>query len=60
MTSSDRLVPTADAAKAIGVDRRTLSRWVVDGVVEPDLVTPGGHYRWNIERLKRALERPRR
>ncbi|GAA5158056.1 MULTISPECIES: helix-turn-helix domain-containing protein [Amycolatopsis] len=55
------LVPTKDAAKAVGVDRRTLQRWVSEGSVKPTLTTAGGHHRWNIEDLKRQLdERNRR
>ncbi|MCG3756675.1 MerR family transcriptional regulator [Amycolatopsis sp. Poz14] len=50
-----RLVPTADAAKAIGVDRRTLQRWWKAGEVSPEVVTPGGHARWDVEDLKRQL-----
>lgn len=52
-----KLVPTADAAKAIGVDRRTLQRWVNEGLVEPDLTTPGGHHRWDVDRLREQLSR---
>ncbi|TVT17957.1 helix-turn-helix domain-containing protein [Amycolatopsis acidiphila] len=48
-------VPTADAAKAIGVDRRTLQRWVSQGRIEPTLTTAGGHHRWDIDDLKRQL-----
>jgi hypothetical protein len=49
------LVPTGVAAKAIGVDRATLVRWWQAGTVEPVLVTPGGHARWDIADLKRQL-----
>lgn len=51
----DDLVPTADAAKAVGVDRRTLQKWVSKGWVTPTLTTAGGHHRWDIEDLKRQL-----
>lgn len=54
-----RLVPTGVAAKEIGVDRSTLVRWWQDGIVEPEIVTAGGHGRWDVEDLKRQLrERP--
>jgi hypothetical protein len=53
--TSEDLVPTETAAKAIGVSRRSLVRWWNDGVVTPDLVTPGGHARWNVEHLKAQL-----
>jgi predicted site-specific integrase-resolvase len=54
------LVPTADAAKAIGVDRRTLQRWVKEGRVAPTLTTAGGHHRWDIDDLKRQLREMKR
>lgn len=53
---SERLVPTGDAAKAIGVGRSTLARWMAEGLVKPALVTPGGHARWDVDDLKRQLD----
>ena len=53
---SERLVPTGDAAKAIGVGRSTLARWMAEGLVKPSLVTPGGHARWDVDDLKRQLD----
>lgn len=50
-----RLITTGEAAKAIGVDVRTLQRWVKDGLVEPDGYTAGGHMRWDVERLRTTL-----
>lgn len=52
---SERLVPTGDAAKAIGVGRSTLARWMAEGLVKPALVTPGGHARWDVDDLRRQL-----
>lgn len=51
------LVTTGEAAKAIGVGRATLARWWANGLVKPDLITAGGHARWNIETLKADLRR---
>ena len=50
-----RLVTTGAAARAIGVDVRTLQRWVETRLVEPDGYTAGGHMRWDVERLRQAL-----
>jgi hypothetical protein len=58
---SSKLVPTGVAADAIGVDRGTLHRWwKVDGLVQPTLVTAGGHARWDIDDLKRQLRERRK
>ncbi len=54
------LVPTADAARALGISRRTLSRYAHDGVVRPALVLPGGQYRWDVTDLRKQLNDLRR
>ena len=51
-----KLVPTGVAAKAIGVDRGTLHRWWTEKKVAPELVTPGGHARWDVDDLRRQLD----
>lgn len=50
-----KLVSTAVAARELGVAVRTLQLWAQQGTVIPDLVTPGGHARWDVERLRREL-----
>lgn len=57
---SERLVPTGDAARAIGVGRSTLARWMAEGLVKPALVTPGGHARWDVDDLRRQLDELRK
>jgi DNA-binding transcriptional MerR regulator len=51
-----RLVPTGDAAREIGVGIRTLQHWAAENLVKPDLVTPGGHMRWDVEHLRAQLK----
>lgn len=53
-------VSTGQAAKALGVDRTTLQRWAKKGLLRPHLRTPGGHYRWDVERLREELRNPSR
>jgi DNA-binding transcriptional MerR regulator len=50
-----KLVSTSEAAAELGVSVRTLQQWRHDGTVLPDVVTPGGHARWDVERLRRDL-----
>ncbi|MBO0875457.1 MAG: MerR family DNA-binding transcriptional regulator [Pseudonocardia sp.] len=52
---ASRLVPTGDAARELGVNIRTLQHWASEGLVTPDVVTPGGHMRWDVERLRAQL-----
>lgn len=60
---SRRLVPTGVAAKELGISVRTLQDWAARGLVTPDLVTVGGHARWDVDRLRgqlRELQEQRR
>lgn len=49
------LVSTGEAARELGVNIRTIQRWVEAGLVEPDLRTAGGHMRWDMEHLREQL-----
>ncbi len=54
------LLTTTEAAKALGIAPRSLSRWARDGVVTPALITAGGAYRagrywWNLADLRAQL-----
>ncbi len=48
-------MPTGDAARDLGVNIRTLQLWVSQGLVKPDVYTPGGHMRWDVDRLREHL-----
>jgi 8-oxo-dGTP pyrophosphatase MutT (NUDIX family) len=50
-----RLVGSVAAGKAIGVNPVTLQRWARDEIVKPAWITPGGHYRWDLDDLRRQL-----
>lgn len=52
---TERLLTTGEAAKLIGVARRTLAEWATNGLVTPALHTAGGHARWDVEDLRRQL-----
>jgi hypothetical protein len=54
------LVTTTEAANALGIAPRSLSRWARDGVVTPALITAGGPHRagrywWNLADLRAQL-----
>ena len=54
---ADELLPTAQAARAVGVAKRTLQQWVTDGLLTPTVRTArGGHARWSVDDLRRQLE----
>lgn len=50
------LVSTPVAARRLGVSARSVTRWRKKGLVTPDLVTPGGQMRWDVERLRRQID----
>ena len=55
----DRLVPIGEAARMLGVSRRTIRRWEARGILTCKR-TPGGHRRvWlsDIKRLQGLLAR---
>lgn len=53
----DRLLSTGEAADALGLSRRTLSRWAADGRLTPAVVSPGQRtsYWWDLEDTRRQL-----
>lgn len=55
-----RYVSSGQAARALGTRLRTLQQWVQDGLLVPDYYTPGGHARWDVERVREELRHPSR
>ena len=40
----------------LGVSRRTLARYAERGQLVPTLVLPSGHYRWELDDIRRQLK----
>ena len=55
MIGVGELVSSGQAAKALGVSLRSLQQWVREGKIVPDYVTPGGHARWDVDRVRHEL-----
>lgn len=53
----NRSVPASTISVTLGVTRRTISRYVSDGI--PHSRTPGGQLRFNIEEVERWMTRPK-
>jgi DNA-binding transcriptional MerR regulator len=49
------LVGTGEAARALGIARRTLSYYARTGQLTPALVLPGGRYKWDVADVRRQL-----
>jgi DNA-binding transcriptional MerR regulator len=52
---TERLLSTGEAAREIGVARRTLAAWAAGGTVRPAPYTAGGHARWDLDDLRGQL-----
>ena len=50
-----RLVTTAELARALGLSARTIQRYRQTGLLEPELVSAGGHARWDIDKVRTRL-----
>lgn len=56
----DELVTTAEAAKALGINPRTLAKYARQGLLRPRVVLPSGQLRWNMDELWEQIEQIRR
>lgn len=56
----DRLVTTSELARALSLSTRTIQRYRTLGVLVPELESPGGHARWDVEKVKQQLRELRR
>ncbi|WP_053960722.1 IS607 family transposase [Sulfobacillus thermosulfidooxidans] len=56
----DRLVTIGEASKVLGVSITTLRRWEKEGRLQPDAMTPGGHRRYDVVKLRPELFRLQR
>lgn len=52
-----RLRSTGETARELNVSRRTLQRWLEAGIVEPSEQTAGGHYRWDVDKVREQVRR---
>jgi len=53
--SEQRLVSTGEAARALGISRRTLSHYAQTKQLTPALVLPSGRYKWDVADVRRQL-----
>ncbi|NHD17891.1 MULTISPECIES: helix-turn-helix domain-containing protein [unclassified Actinopolyspora] len=52
---SDRLLTSGELAKALGISHQSITHYARTGQLNPALTTPGGHYRWDLDDVKRQL-----
>ncbi|MFC4945811.1 MerR family DNA-binding transcriptional regulator [Pseudonocardia sp. GCM10023141] len=49
------LLTTGELAKELGVSRGAVVKWTNAGMIKPEVTTPGGHHRWDAERVREQL-----
>jgi excisionase family DNA binding protein len=54
------LLTTSELAKALGLSLRSIQRYIAAGHITPELTTPGGHHRWNLDDVRNQLREQRR
>jgi excisionase family DNA binding protein len=50
-----KLMSTGEAARVLGISARTLAGWAQQGIVTPAFTTAGGHYRFDLDDLRRQI-----
>ena len=49
------LVTTGPLARKLGVSRSAVLKWHTAGLIEAEVVTPGGHLRWDADKVRKQL-----
>lgn len=47
-------------ARELGVSHRAVLKWAEQGVITPEWTTPGGHHRWDLDKVRKELRQQRR
>jgi excisionase family DNA binding protein len=55
MPSRPSLLTTRETADALGINYKTLQRYVREGRVVPTIRLPGGQMRWDLDDVKNQL-----
>lgn len=59
MSPRRRLLTSSQLADELGLSRQTIARYAKKGLLTPEFVTPGGQYRWDLEKVKTELRQAR-
>lgn len=46
---------SSELARELGLSDRTVQRYRRAGLLVPEVVSPGGHARWSVEKVRRQL-----
>jgi excisionase family DNA binding protein len=54
-----RTLTTGELARELGVSRGAVLKWVKQGIITPEFTTPGGHHRWDVDKVREQLRKLR-
>ncbi|MGH3796163.1 MAG: helix-turn-helix domain-containing protein [Pseudonocardiaceae bacterium] len=52
-----QLLTSSEVADALGLSRQTIARYVREGWIVPTLTTPGGQYRFDLDKVREELRK---
>lgn len=52
-----KLLTSGEVADELGLSPRTISRYAREGIITPELITAGGQYRFNLDRVREDLRK---
>lgn len=50
-----RLLTSSEVAAELGLSRSSIARYATAGYITPEVTTPGGQYRWDLEKVREQL-----
>lgn len=53
--NADRLVTSSELGRLLGLSGRTIQRYRQRGLLKPEVVSPGGHARWDVDKVRETL-----
>jgi hypothetical protein len=54
-----RLLTSGELARELGVSRSAVLKWTRAGMITPDVTTPGGHHRYDLDKVRAELRQQR-
>jgi DNA-binding transcriptional MerR regulator len=50
---------TGELARELSVSHSAILKWAREGLITPEWTTPGGHHRWDADKVRKELRQQR-
>ncbi|WP_308283065.1 MerR family DNA-binding transcriptional regulator [Pseudonocardia nigra] len=50
---------SGELARELGISHSAILKWAREGLITPEWTTPGGHHRWDLEKVRQQLREQR-